>query len=324
VKSICDIPGFSVGCAEDSEGLTGVTVLMCPPGTVGGMDMRGSATSTRQCDSLRPDHLVGEVHAICFAGGSAFGLDSAAGVMSYLAEKNIGLFVGYRTIPAVPTAVIFDCALGDHQAYPSPELARQACVNATSDDPPRGSHGAGCGATVGKVLGIGQAMKGGQGSHLVQGADGLLVGALAVVNAYGDVIDPAVNQIIAGSRHPEKENEFTDAISALAGGMRPVSSFENTVLIAVATNARLDKAGCTRVAKMAQTGLARTVKPCHGLFDGDFAVALSAGKVAADENAIGALAAEAVQGAVLDAVRSADGFGIIPDYKSFLSGRRPD
>ena len=318
--SICDVPGFRVGCLHDKKRMTGVTVLLCPGGTVGGADLRGSATSTRQCDSLRPDHLVGVVHAVCFAGGSAFGLDCAAGVMRYLVEKGQGLPVGYRTVPIVPTAVLFDCALGDHEAFPSPEMAYEACVQ-SGEQVPRGSAGAGCGASVGKVLGIDQAMKGGQGTHLVQGLDGLRVGALTVVNAYGDILDPATGRILAGARSPDRPGAFADTQKILAGGNRPTSSFEktpqNTVLTVIATNARLDKSACCRVAKMGHEGLGRCVRPCHAAFDGDVAIALSAGTVTADENAVGAMAAEAVQGALLDAVRHADGFGLLPDAGHF-------
>jgi L-aminopeptidase/D-esterase-like protein len=321
-RTICDVPGFAVGCAEDKEKLTGVTVIRCPEGTVGGIDLRGSATSTRQCDSLQAHHLVGEVHALCFAGGSAFGLDCAAGVMRCLSEEEIGLNVGFRIVPVVPTAVIFDCALGVHDAFPTADMAYEACQFADREVPV-GSVGAGCGASVGKVYGIGQAMKGGQGTHSVAGADGLIVAALSVVNAYGDIVDPATGRIIAGARSETDDNEFADAVQVLAGGQKPASSFskgpQNTVLTAIAANARMDKGALCRIAKMGHEGLARIVRPCHAAFDGDVAVALSAGTINADENAVGALAAEAVAGAVLNAMRSADGFGIIPDCKTFPS-----
>ncbi len=321
-RTICDVPGFAVGCVEDKESLTGVTVIRCPDDTVGGIDLRGSATSTRQCDSLQAHHLVGQVHAICFGGGSAFGLDCAAGVMKCLAEEEIGLNVGFRIVPVVPTAVIFDCALGVHDAFPTADMAYEACQYA-DQEVPIGSFGAGCGASVGKVYGIGQAMKGGQGTHSVAGAKGLIVAALSVVNAYGDIVDPSIGRIIAGARSEEQPNEFADAVQVLAGGQKPVSSFakgpQNTVLTAIATNARLDKSTLCRIAKMGHEGLARVARPCHAAFDGDVAIALSGGAINADENAVGALAAEAVAGAVLAAVKNADGFGKIPDCKTFPS-----
>lgn len=319
--TICNIPGFKFGYAQDTEKMTGVSVLLCPEGTVGGIDLRGSATSTRQVDSLQPDHLVGMVNAVCFAGGSAFGLDCAAGVMAYLAEKEIGLNVGYRIVPIVPTAALFDVALGDHQAFPTPQMAYQACENAGEKFMP-GSFGAGCGASVGKVFGIGQAMKGGQGSFLCKGSDGLLVAAFTVVNAYGDIFNPSTGKIIAGARSEENENEFADAIKVLAGGKSPVSSFgkpkQNTVLTVIATNATLDKGQLCRVAKMGHCGLANVARPCHSAFDGDVAIALSAGNINSNENIVGALGALAVEGAVLNAVTMADGFGKIPDYSTFM------
>lgn len=300
--------------------MTGVTVVTCPEGATGGIDLRGSATSTRQVDSLRPDHLVETVHAVCFAGGSAFGLDCAAGVMRALSEKNVGLNVGFRTVPIVPTAVIFDVALGDHKAFPTPEMAYQAYQN-TGKPFCSGSFGAGCGASVGKVFGIQQAMKGGQGAAVITGQDGLIVAALTVCNAYGDILDPNNGQIIAGARSTEYVNRFADAQKVLAQGFMPISSFakapENTVLTVIATNARLNKSACCRVAKMAHAGLSNVVRPAHSVFDGDVAIVLSGGSINVNENAIGSLAASALQQAVMDAILHADGMGVIPDTKTF-------
>ena len=325
LHTLSDLPGLRVGCAQDAEKMTGVTVLLCPEGTVGGIDLRGSATSTRQCDSLQAGHMVSVVHAVCLAGGSAFGLDCAAGVLRFLAQRGKGLNVGFRTVPIVPTAALFDCALGDHEAFPAPDMAYEACEKAT-DSFPSGSHGAGCGASVGKVLGIGQAMKGGQGFCLVRGQDGLVVAAMTAVNAYGDIVDPQSGAILAGVRSDLEGERFADALKVLAQGRQPVSSFSkspsNTVLSVIVTNAGLDKSACCRVAKMAHCGLARVVRPAHSVFDGDVAIALSAGKVAANENTVGALGAKALEGAVLDAVTFADGFGRIPDLNTFLSDER--
>lgn len=318
-ENITGVPGFKIGFVQDREKATGVTVIFCPENAVGGIDLRGSATGTRQCDSLRPDHLVGQIHAVCLAGGSAFGLDCAAGVMKFLAEKGIGMSVGFRTVPIVPTAVIFDCALGDHEAFPSPEMAYQAS-QAAGTTFQSGSFGAGCGASVGKVKGIAQAMKGGQGTALKHGQGGLAVGALVVCNAYGDIYDPVVGRLIAGARREDTPGVLLDAENFLANGERPVSSFQNTVLAVVGTNARLDKAACSRVAKMAQAGLARTIRPVHALFDGDVMFAVSGGEIGADENAVGTLAAQAIEDALLDAVYNADGLGLIPDV-GFLQNK---
>jgi L-aminopeptidase/D-esterase-like protein len=318
--NICDIPGLTVGFVEDTKKMTGVTVLLCPEGAVGGIDLRGSATGTRQVDSLRPDHLVSAIHAVCFAGGSAFGLDCAAGVMQYLAEKGAGLNVLYRMVPVVPTAVVFDCALGDPEAFPTAAMAYEACTKAGKTFLP-GSHGAGCGTSVGKALGIDHAMKGGQGSALESGADGLLVGALTITNAFGDILDPAAQKIIAGARSDSAPDGFADAFQVFANGQSPSDKFarqsQNTVLTVVATNADFDKPTMTRIAKMAHAGLARVVSPCHAAFDGDVCIALSLGQKKASENTVGALAAKALENATLNAIRHADGFGLLPDATGY-------
>jgi len=312
---VTDVPGLLVGQAHDEKGRTGVTVILCQPPAVGALDRRGSAISTRQCDSLLSDHLLSRVDALVFTGGSAFGLDCAAGVMEELAARNIGLPTPYRAIPIVPTAAIFDVGFGETPAPPTPELARQALRNAALEIQ-EGSVGGGYGASVGKALGIGQAMKGGLGTASRRRHDGLIVGALAVVNAWGDVVDPESGRIVAGARDPEQPHKFLNSARFLAGGGQVKSAaFENTVLAAVATNAELDKASAGLVARMAQAGLARTLYPCHGPFDGDIIFALGCGQGKYHPAAVGQMAAEAMAEAIVRAVRLADGFGLLPDVK---------
>jgi L-aminopeptidase/D-esterase-like protein len=319
-NAITDVPGLRVGHAQDETALTGCTVILCEAGAVGGVDQRGGAPGTRETDALHPLHLVTQVHAVLLAGGSAFGLDAAGGVVRYLEERGVGFDVGVARVPIVPAAILFDLALGRADVRPDAAMAYQACQNAAAGRVAEGNVGAGMGATVGKALGLGQAMKSGLGtaSHFLGG--GLVVGALAAVNALGDVLDPSTGQIIAGARRSGSPDlAFADSLAVLqasagAGswrfGRRPEPG--NTVIGVVATNARLDKEGANKVAQMAQDGLARTIRPAHTMLDGDTIFALATGARRADVNVIGATAAEVLAWAILRAVRLARSAGGLP------------
>jgi len=316
---LTDAPGLRVGHAHDERGRTGVTVILCDPPAIGAIDRRGAAISSRQCDSLLPEHLMSRVDAVVLTGGSAFGLDCAAGVMEELAARGIGMPTPGRPVPIVPTVALFDLGFGSSDAFPTPELARGA-VRAAAIDFAEGSVGAGHGASVGKVFGVKWAMKGGLGTaSRRRAADGLVVGALAAVNGWGDIVDSATGAIVAGARDPSGAQRFADTARVL--GAEPAAKrpgfavFDNTVLGVVATNARLDKSLAQFVARMAQTGLARAVRPSHGPFDGDVVIALSTGNLAPDPAAVGQLAAEALSEAIVRAVKMADGFGILPDAR---------
>jgi L-aminopeptidase/D-esterase-like protein len=326
------IPGVRVGHAQDMQALTGVTVVLCEAGAVGGVDQRGGAPGTRQTDALYPMHLVDRVHAVVLAGGSAFGLDSAGGVMRYLEERGVGFDVRVAHVPIVPTAILFDLAIGRADIRPDAVMGYQACLNATTDKPEDGCVGAGTGCTVGKTLGLERAMKSGIGGAAIDLGGGLLVGALVAVNAFGDVIDPSNDQILAGARripdvgleHGANRTsfEFADARQVLreiagkgtlAFGRRTAPpAAANTVIGVVATNARLNKEQANKVAQMAQDGLARCVRPAHTMLDGDTLFALCLGEVAADVNIVGAFAAEAVSAAILRAVQAARSLGGLP------------
>ena len=211
-NTITAVPGIRVGHAQNEEALTGCTVILCEDGAVGGVDQRGGAPGTRETDLLRPLHRVEKVHGILLTGGSAFGLDAAGGVMRYLEERGVGFDVGVARVPIVPAAVIFDLAIGRADVRPDAAMAYQACVNATTDPVAEGSVGAGTGATVGKILGMQNATKSGVGSACVEIVEGLFVGAIAVVNALGDVIDPRNGEIIAGAR---SEDGFADTLKVM-------------------------------------------------------------------------------------------------------------
>ncbi|HEY8477098.1 MAG TPA: P1 family peptidase [Chloroflexota bacterium] len=313
VSGITDVPGLLVGHDTNLEAATGCTVVLCEEGAVGGVDVRGAAPGTRETDVLRPGHLVSQVHAVLLTGGSAFGLDAAAGVMRYLEERGRGFLVGHVRVPIVPAAVIFDLLVGDATVRPDAAAGYRACQAASRGPIAEGTVGAGTGATVGKLFGPTGATKGGLGTASLRLPDGLVVGAIVVVNAVGDVVDPQTGRIVAGARRPE--GGFLDAMAQLRLGWLPgPGAAANTTIGVVATNARLDVAQCRRVASMAHDGLARTIRPVHTMHDGDTLFALATGhwQGNADVTRVGALAAEAVAEAVLRAVRLATGLHGIP------------
>lgn len=328
MSGLTEVPGLLVGHAHDLEALTGVTVVLCPAGAVAGVDVRGGAPGTRETDLLRPDALVERVHAIALCGGSAFGLAAVTGVMAYLSERGIGFPTAVRPVPIVPAAVIFDLALGRGDAFPDATMGTASCI-AAGAVVAEGCVGAGVGAAAGKVLGIGQATKTGVGTAAEWLAGDLVVAALVVCNALGDVVDPVTGATIAGARWP---NDPPPALAALAAEpwprpfpgsgrilrrLRPTQAAgEHTTIAVVATNATLDKAGCTRLAMMAQAGLARVIHPVHTPFDGDtvFALATGHGRPAAgsEQLLLGAVAADVLAAAVLRSARQATALGGLP------------
>ncbi len=322
-NSITDVPGIRVGHAQNDEALTGCTVILCEGGAVGGVDQRGGAPGTRETDLLRPMHLVEKAHAVLLTGGSAFGLDAASGVMRYLEERKTGFDAGVARVPIVPAAVIFDLALGRSDVRPDAAMGYQACVNASNAAIAEGNMGVGAGATVGKILGMTQSMKSGVGTASLYIGGGVIVGAIVAVNAFGDVIDPATNAIIAGARTLHKgpitigaDGYFADTLATFKGLIgRTAMSFAsraNTVIGVVATNAKLNKEESNKVAQMAHDGLARTIRPAHTLFDGDTIFALATGDKAADVNIVGAFGAEVFAQAIVNAVKAAKSVGGLP------------
>ena len=324
-NSITLIDGIRVGHAQDFEAVTGCTVVLCEKGAVGGVDQRGGAPGTRETDALQTVHLVDRVHAVMLAGGSAFGLDAASGAVRFLEEKKVGFNVGVARVPIVPAAILFDLGIGSSKRRPDAEMGYQACVNACSKAPVEGSVGAGTGATVGKILGMGQAVKGGIGTAAIEIGAGVQVGAIVAVNAFGDVIDPQTSQIIAGARSLKKgpvkigKGKFADTMKVMKSlvGRTVFGAAQrgSTVIGVVATNAKLDKVGATKVARMAMNGVARTIHPANTMLDGDTIFALATDKRKADMNIVGAYAAEAVAQAILRAVQNAKGLGGIPGIR---------
>ncbi|TMC98131.1 MAG: P1 family peptidase [Chloroflexi bacterium] len=307
-NDITDIPGIRVGHDTNLEAGTGCTVILCDTPAVGGVDVRGGAPATRETDLLHPLHMVEEVHAIVLTGGSAFGLDAAGGVMRYLEEHSIGIDVGVAKVPIVPAAAILDLGFGSASVRPDAASGYRACEQATAEAIPQGNIGAGTGATVGKLLGPGFMMKGGLGSASTRMDDGTLVGAIVVVNALGDVIDPQTQQVIAGARNP-------------LGGFIASNPFDNTTIAVIATSANLPKDATNKVAQMAHDGIAQVIRPAHTMFDGDTVFALALGTASQPKEAattasqvsmIGATAATTLARAILKAVRNANALHGVP------------
>lgn len=314
---LAEVAGLRVGHATDEEGITGCTVVLATDGAVAGVDVRGSAPGTRETDLLRPTALVERVHAICLAGGSAFGLAAADGVMAWLAERGIGVETGVRRVPIVPAAVIFDLAVGDAGAAPGPGMGRAACDAAASGAPAaEGSVGAGTGATVGKLAGFASATKGGVGTASRRLRDGSTIGALAVTNAIGNVVGRS-GRVLAGVRGAN--GGFIDGEELL--GARPPDGLidrfgTSTTLVVLGTDAPLDRAGCRKVAELGHDGLAIAIRPVHTMLDGDTVFALSTGVGrplgGTDLLALGAAATSVVVEAIERSVVTAKGRGGIP------------
>lgn len=313
--AITDVPGIKVGHYTDKRAVTGCTVVLCEQGAVAGVDISGSSPGTRETDLLRPGNLVEKVQAIVLSGGSAFGLDVATGVMKYLEEKGCGHETSAGRVPIVPAAIIYDLNIGDCKIRPGANEGYQVCLDATNTGVAEGCVGAGTGATVGKTLGIERAVKSGLGTASQKIVGDIIVAALVVVNAIGDVIKPGTGKILAGPRKPDgcgflstsqlwKKGEFKKAVQPF-----------NTIIGVVATDARLSKADVSNLARVAQVGIARTVDPCHTVHDGDALFALSLGEKEADVSALRVAAVEVVAEAIVRAIQKAETLAGIPAAK---------
>lgn len=307
--SITDVAGLAVGHHTLAARPTGCTVVLCPHGATCGVDVRGAAPGTRETDLLEPGNLVDRVHAVLLAGGSAFGLDAAAGVMRWLEAQGHGFPVGPARVPIVPAAVLFDLWLGDPAIRPDAASGQAACEAARTEPPAQGSVGAGAGATLGKLFGPGRAMKGGIGTASVR-VGRVTVGALVAVNALGDVVDPATGALIAGARTADGQALCNSQRTLLAGEPpeRALAGMATTLAV-VATDAALPPAQARRLATMAHDGLAHSIRPVHTMTDGDtiFALATGGSGLPGEMTVLGVMAAEATARAVVNAVRAARG-----------------
>ncbi len=312
LSSISDVAGLEIGHDTDPRRPTGCTVIIARDGAVAGVDVRGAAPGTRETDLLAPGNLVERVHAIVLAGGSAWGLDAASGVVRWLEQQGVGMVVGPARLPIVPGAVLFDLLLGDASIRPDADSGYRACQAASRQPPAEGNVGAGAGAAVGKIFGIARAMKGGIGTASVT-VDGVTVAALIACNAMGDVIDPETAQVIAGARSADGKR-LLDSRRALLAGQAPqlLIAGTNTTIGVIATDAVITRLQATRLAQLGHDGLARSINPVHTQVDGDTLFALGTG--ASGRNAemitLGTMAAEVAARAVARAVRAAQGITV--------------
>jgi L-aminopeptidase/D-esterase-like protein len=321
MKGLTDVPGILVGHATDAEALTGCTVILCGSEAVGGVDIRGSATGTCEIEALNPGHVAPNVHGICLAGGSSFGLEASSGVRRVLERRGIGFDTGITHVPIVPSAILFDLGLARAGMRPGREMGEKATLAATDAAVPEGNVGAGAGATVGKLFGLRQAMKSGIGSASLRIGPHVIVAALVAVNALGDVIDPDSHRIIAGARKTPDSREFIDSTAMMrhgvpVGGFARSNSRNNTTLAVIATNARLDRVQTNKLAALASLGVARTISPVNTMSDGDITFALSLGNEKATVDELGVTAADALAMAVVRAVRAAKTVAGLPGLAS--------
>jgi L-aminopeptidase/D-esterase-like protein len=311
--SITDVPGFEVGHAQHAAGTTGATVVLCRAGAVPGVDTRGGAPGTRETDCLRPENVIPAAHAVFLSGGSAYGLDCGTGIMRWLEQNRIGFDVGVTVVPIVAGAVLNDLAFTGGADRPDADTGYRACLAASVAERRQGNVGAGTGASIGRLAGTARGMvKGGLGTSSLRVGD-LVVGAIVAVNCNGDVTDPATGEVIAGTLTADR-GRIAGAMSLISADIEGYKEGfpTNTTIGVVATNAILSKALAARVAMMAQDGYARTINPIHTLGDGDVVFALASGRVPADPNRVGALAAAVMAQAVVNAVRAAESLGGVP------------
>ncbi len=315
--AITDVSGVKVGHYTDRKAATGCTVILCEQGAVAGVDVSGSSPGTRETDLLRAGNLVDMVQAIVLSGGSAFGLDAATGVMQYLEERGFGYETSAGRVPIVPAAIIFDLNIGNSRIRPGASEGYQACLVATDIEVAEGCVGAGTGATVGKSLGVERAVKSGLGTASQRIVGDIVVAALMVVNAVGDVIEPGTGKILAGPRKSD-ESGFLSTSQLWKGELKEAIPPFNTVIGVVATDAKLSKVEATKLARVAQVGIARTIDPCHTMYDGDAIFALSSGNKEADFNVLGATAAEVVAEAIIKSIRNSETLAGVPAAKDII------
>lgn len=311
-NNILDVKGIKVGQVQQTEGLTGCSVIICEEGAVCGVDVRGSAPGTRETDLLDPINMIQKVHAVVLSGGSAFGLEATCGVSKYLEENGIGFDVGVAKVPIVTGAVLFDLGVGDPKCRPNIDMGYEACKVASYTNLEQGNFGAGCGATVGKIKGSNFCTKGGIGSYSIKLDNGLVVAALIAVNAFGDVYEEG--KVIAGVLNDNKDG-FLNTYDLMKQGVNKGGfNIDNTTIGVVATNAKLDKAQCKKVSQMAHNGFAKTIFPIHTPHDGDTIFTLATGEVETDVTLLGSLATEVVEKSIINAIKNAKSINNIPSY----------
>ncbi|MCF2595937.1 P1 family peptidase [Pseudoflavonifractor phocaeensis] len=316
---IMDVGGFRVGHAQNEEAATGCTVILCDQMSPAGLDVRGGGPASRESQILNPVANAEGINAVLLSGGSAFGLDAAGGVQKYLEERDIGFDVGVTKVPLVSQSCLFDLTVGSKDVRPDAAMAYAACENARADAPNEGNVGAGTGCSVGKYRGMERAMKSGFGTYALQ-AGALKVGALVAVNALGDIYGPEGTQI-AGLLNPER-NGLSSTLDELFHDVTLAENLftGNTTLGVIVTNAKFHKTQLTKIAGMTHNGYARAIRPVHTTADGDSIYALSLGQIPGDVNVVGAMAAMAMERAIVRAVRAAGSAYGLPGYDAIHGG----
>ena len=316
---IQDIEGVRIGQTEDSKGATGCTVIISEKGMAAGLDVRGGGPASRESELLKPVAHASHIHAVVLAGGSAFGLDAAGGVMKYLEEHDIGYDVGITKVPLVCQSDLFDLTVGDPYARPDKEMGYQACLcSENGGNYQDGNYGVGCGATVGKIMGMDYCMKSGIGSYAIQIGE-LKIGAIVVVNSLGDIFDYKTQKKIAGLLAADKKS-FACTCDVLLKHTESVDDkfTGNTTLGVILTNGKFNKTSLCKIASMAQNGYARSINPVHTSADGDSIYALSLGDIDADQDLVGTMAAQVMSEAITRAIESADSAYGLPGYKEIV------
>lgn len=315
--SIKDIKGIRIGQAENVEAGTGCTVIISQKGAPTGLDVRGGGPASRESELLKPLSAAEAIHAIVLAGGSAFGLDAAAGVMQYLEEHDIGFDVGVAKVPLVCQSDLFDLTVGEVSVRPDKQMGYDACVNAEQGNYQDGNYGAGTGATVGKMYGMDYCMKSGIGSYAVQIGE-LQVGAIVAVNSLGDIYNWKTGEKVAGLLSEDKKS-FRSTTEEMYSNYEVVKNkfTGNTTIGVILTNAKFCKTELSKIAGMTHNGYARSIRPVHTTVDGDSIYAMSVGEVAADMDMVGTLAADVMSEAILRAINAADsayGYVAVKDF----------
>lgn len=316
VGNITDVAEIKVGNIEDTEALTGCTAIVIEKGATCGVDVRGSAPGTRETDLLDPVKTVDVVHGICLAGGSAFGLDAASGVMEYLEEENIGLDVEVAKVPIVPAAVLFDLPMGNAHVRPDKQMGYEAAKQSYKGAFAFGNYGAGCGAAVGKLAGFEHSMKGGLGSASVELDNGLVVGAIVAVNALGEIRHPETKEVLAGA-YNQQTGQMMNSLELLQEGTEhDFLSGANTTIGVVAANSKLTKAEAQKVAQVTQNAFAKTIYPAHTTQDGDTVFAVGTGNATYHVDLVSYLAQQTMEQAIIEAIKAAEAVPCTPSYKS--------
>lgn len=305
---ITDIENIKIGNAQNIEAATGCTVIICERGANTSLDVRGGGPASRESELTKPFATTEVIHAVLLSGGSAFGLDASGGVMKYLEERDIGFDVGVTKVPLVCESCIFDLRVGDYKVRPDIEMGYNACIDAQNNNPKMGNYGAGTGASVGKILGVDYAMKSGLGFYALE-VDGVKVGAVVSVNAFGDIFDYDTGEKLAGLLGEDKKSFRSSEEELIKLTRDKEISFnlvENTTIGAIITNAKFTKTQMGKIASMAHNGFARTIKPVHTTLDGDSIYAMSVGDIKASIDAVGSLAAIVIGRAINNAVKNAE------------------